>query len=267
MTRLKLGLIIVTALVTFVFVSLAAYLKRPGGEANAPSVDAISYAKPTPNGQAVLVAFGNLEAEAKLKDAKTKTYAQGLRTKYAKPGLYSTNDATTPIYLLDGYSPDEQLFLNDDGSCVIRIEGEWWKTKAYPASKRLSMEVENAQLDAVAVRCFRNGTVTHEYTLRELVTNPGDLPHSPEHILWFAGAVLNQQTNQFYLFTQDSNKITFDIRNGEIVARGKNGLGNPMAQATLWITVGLTILLASVMLFLAWRSRKAKQSQPSKAKV
>ncbi len=267
MTRFKLGLIITTALLTFVFVALAVYMRRPGGEANAPSVEAISYAKPTPNGQAVLVAFGSLEAETKLKDAKTKAYAEGLRTKYAKPGLYLNNDAATPLYELKGYSPDEQLFLNDDGSCVIRIEGEWWKTKAYPAGKRLSAEVEAAQLDAVAVRCFRNGLVTHEYTLRELVTNPAELPNSPEHILWPAGAVLNQQTNQFHLFTQDSNKITFDIRSGEIVTRGKNGLGNPIAQATLFITIGLTLLLAGGIFLWAWKSRRLKGSQPSEGKV
>jgi hypothetical protein len=257
MTRLKLGLIIATVLVTIVFVSLAAYLKRPGGEANAPSVEAISYAKPTPDGKAVLVAFGSADAEAKLKDTKTRSYVSDLRSKYAKPGLYAANDASTPIYLLDGYSPDEQLFLSADGRSTIRIEGEWWKTKAYPAGKRLSTEVEQAQLDAVAVRCFTNGVVTHEYKLNELVSNPAELPHSPEHILWPAGAVLNQQTNLFHLFTQDSNKITFDIRTGEIVTRGKNGLSNPIAQAVIWGTVGLTAVLAGVMLLLAWRSRKA----------
>jgi hypothetical protein len=251
MNRLRLGLIVLTALITITFLSIAFVVKRPGGSGNAPVPEPISYAKPTPDGKSVLVAFGNPDTEAKLK-GETKQYAADVRAKYPTPGLYRDGQL---VYPLDGYSPDDQVFLSPDGRHVIRVEGEWWKTKAYPAGKRLPEEVEKAQLDAVAVRHFTDGKVTHEYTLRELIENPAELPHSPEHILWPAGAVLNQNSGQFHLFTQDSMRITIDATTGTIIARSKSGLGNPITQWVLGVTIGLTVILAAVLVWYTFLKR------------
>ena len=133
-----------------------------------------------------------------------------------------------------------------------------------PAGKRLPEDVEKAQLDAVAVRCFTDGKVTHEYTLRELVDEPAELPHSPEHILWPAGAALNPETGQLHLFTQDSMRITFDLATGAIVAREKTGLGNPITQWVLGVTVALTAALAAVLVWYTFFKRpRAPVPQPA----
>ena len=83
-----------------------------------------------------------------------------------------------------------------------------------------------------------------------------------EHVLWPAGAALDPRTNQFHLFTQDSNKITFDANTGELVHKGKNGLGNPVAQTVIGVTIGLTFLL---LLGLAWYVVKARPRAEVKA--
>lgn len=264
MNRFRLGLIVVTVLMTISFLVLAYVMKRPGGAGNAPIPEPVSYAKPTADGKHVLVAFGDPTAEEKLKDNGMKQSAAAVRAKYPKPGLYDTS-STTPEYELDGYSPDDQVYMTPDGRHVIRIEGDWWKTRAYPAGKRLPEEVENRQLDAVAVRCFTDGKLTHEYRLRELVDKPAELPHSPEHILWPAGAVLNQEAKRFQLFTQDSNRITFDVTTGEIVSRSKTGLGNPIAQAMIFTTIGLTILVAAVLVWYTFFKRRAEAAAELRA--
>jgi hypothetical protein len=264
MNPFRLGLIVLTVLMTIASLSIAFVMKRPGGAGVAPIPEPISYAKPTADGKHLFVAFGLIASEEKLKDAGMRQLAAAVRAKFAKPGLYRIDDASTPVYTLEGYSPDDQVYLSIDGQHVIRIEGDWWKTKAYPAGRRLAEDVENQQLDSVAVRCFTAGQLTHEYRLRELIDDPADLPHSPEHILWPAGAVLNQDERRFHLFTQDANRITIDVSTGLIVARSKSGLGNPISQWMIFITIGLTILMAAVLLWYTFFKRRAEAAAEAK---
>jgi hypothetical protein len=258
MTRFKLALILCAGLMTIGSLMLAFYMKRPSGPGNAPQVEPVSYAKPVGDGSRVLVVFGDSEAEAKLTDRGTKEYAAQVRADYPEPGLYEVGTPPRLIYPLAGYAPDDQVFLSEDGTHLIRVEGNSWKTKAYPAGKRLETKVEEEQLQAPALSCFTNGRLTHQYTLAELVSNPIELPHSPEHILWPAGAVLNKQTGQFHLFTQDSQKITINVATGELVSKSSTGIGNPIAQIILTSVVVATVLLAGGIVFLAVRNSRGQ---------
>ncbi len=279
MSRFRVGLGVTVVLLTLGFLVVAWVMKRPGGP-DAPALpEPVSYAKPSPDGTRVFVAHGSIEYEAKLKDAHTREFAAGVRAKYPQPGVYAAGDPPTlltppgnprplaavvgiaptadaPAWPWDRYTPDDNVFLTADGSVLVRIEGNWWKTKAYPAGKRLPAEVEEAQLTAPAVTfLFADGRPPRTYMLNELVDNPAELSHSPEHVLWPAGAALDPRTNQFHLFTQDSNKITFDATTGEVVQKVKNGWGNPMAKTVLAVVGGLTLLL---LVGLAWYIVKAK---------
>jgi len=286
MSRFRVGLGVTAVLLTIGFVVVAWVMKRPGGP-DAPALpEPVSYAKPSADGKRVFVAHGSQEYEAKLKDSRTREFAAGVRAKYPLPGLYTAGEnpslltpitkphplaavggvavvAADPAWWWDRYTPDDNVFLTADGSAAVRIEGSWWKTKAYVAGKRLPVEVEQEQLNAPAVTfLFADGRPPKTYLLNELVDDPAELPHSPEHVLWPAGAALDPRTNQFHLFTQDSNKITFDATSGEIVHKGKNGLGNPVAQTLIGVTVGLTLLLGVV---LAWYVVKARPRPDGRA--
>lgn len=287
MSRFRVGLGVSAVLLSLGFLVVAWVLKRPGG-ADAPALpEPVSYAKPSPDGQRVFVAHGSIEYEAKLKDAYTREFAAGVRAKYPQPGIYTGGEkppalltphgdphplaavggvaltADAPAWLWDRYTPDDNVFMTADGSAVVRIEGNWWKTKAYVAGKRLPADVEEEQLNAPAVTfLFADGRPPRTYRVNELVDTPAELPHSPEHVLWPAGAALDPRTNQFHLFTQDSNKITFDANTGELVHKGKNGLGNPVAQTVIGVTIGLTLLLLAG---LAWYIVKARPRAEVKA--
>lgn len=274
MTRFRVGLGVTAVLLTLTFLVLAWVMKRPGGADPNSLPEPVSYAKPSPDGSRVFVAFGSAEYEGGLKDTRIREFAAGVRARYPAPGLYAAADPTRPLVLPDSllaavtgapacgwwwdrYTPDENIYLTSDGSAAVRIEGDWWKTRAYPAGKRLSAEVEEAQLNAPAVTfLFADGRSPRTYLLKDLIDTPSELPHSPEHILWPAGATLNPDTNQFHLFTQDSTKITFDATTGAVIHKGKNGLGNPVAQAVIFTTIGLTVLLAGVLGWFVLRARK-----------
>ncbi len=227
----------------------------------APLPEPVSYAKPTPGDRFVLVAFGSPEAEAKLK-GETKRYAEGVRAKYPVSGMYRGERL---VYPLDGYAPDDNVYLTGDGRYVIRIEGDWWKTKAYTGGVRLPAEVEQKQLDALAISFFEDGKLLKSHPLKSLITHPVLLSHSPEHILWVGGAVLREDEGQFVLFTQDTNKLTFDFRTGEILGTEKTGYGSRFGQTVILVTLGLTLLLLLGWAFYAFRGIRTARVAPVSA--
>ena len=245
MLRFALALALALACLTLAASAFAAPLPEP-----------ISYAKPCPGDRFVFVAFGSKEAEAKLKDGDNKRHAESVRAKYPVPGMYRAGDGAELIYELDGYVPDDNVYLSGDGRSVIRIEGDWWRTKAYTGGTRLAPEVEQTQLDAPAIRFFEDGRLLKSHPLKSLVTDPILLPHTPEHILWIGGAIHREDAGEFYLFTQDANKITFDVRTGEIVSAEKMGYGNRFGQRLIMATLGLTLLLLMAWAFYAFRRKR-----------
>ena len=237
----------------------------------APLPEPISYAKPCPGGRFVFVMFGSKDAEAKLKDGDNKRHAESVRAKYPVPGMYRAGDGAELVYALDGqfrvfpaygivseffprrYVPDENVYLSGDGRTVIRIEGNWWKTKAYTGGTRLPPEVEQQQFESPAVSLYRDGLLLRRHPLKSLIDDPLLLPHTPEHILWVGGAVFREDAGLFVLFTQDTNQITFDYNTGEIVGTEKTGYGSRFGQRVILGTLGLTLLLLLAWAFYAFR--------------
>lgn len=256
MTPARLGLLVFFVLFVLGWGTYRVIVEktRPGGPATTLP-EPISYAKPTPGGQFVMVVFGSSEAEAKLKDGEMKRQAEEVRKKYARPGMYSAANATL-VYALDGYTPDDNLYLTADGRHVARIEGDSWQTRAYPAGTRLPPDEEQKQLDAPAVSLFADGKLLKSYPLKELLTDPTVVSHSPKHILWPGGAVLNEREGRFLVYTQDANRATFDITTGEMIAREKMGFGNRFAQITIIVTLALTVLVAIGWAIYAFRRRR-----------
>ena len=230
--------------------------------AAAPLPEPLSYAKPTPGDRFVLAVFGSLEAETKLKDGDNKRHAAGVRAKYSVPGMYRGDQL---VYPLDGYAPDDNVYLTGDGRYVIRIEGDWWKTKAYTGGTRLPPEVEQKQLDAPAISFFEDGKLLKSHPLKSLITDPLMLQHSPEHIVWPSGAVLQEEQGKFLLDTQDTNRITFDYRTGEATATEKLGYGNRFGQTLILATLGLTLLLLLAWALYALRGIRTAKADPVSA--
>jgi hypothetical protein len=259
MTRATLTLIISVALITVAAVTWAYVRNRPAGEsATSAFPEPLSYAKPSSCGRFVFVVFGDPAEEQKLPDGDMKRKVLAARATYPKPGLYAAGDPTRPLWESDGrYAPDENVYVPVGGEPVVRLDGEWWKTRYYVAGQRerLPPEVEQSQLDAPAVS-FLSRAGVRSYPLKDVIRDKDRLPHSPQHIVWPGGAVLNEQTGQFLLYTQDAHRVIFDARTGDVLSRGEVGFGSRFAQNTVIVTLGLTVLIAVGWAGYAWKRRK-----------
>jgi hypothetical protein len=213
-----------------------------------------SYAKPVPGGKYVFVMLGNAAVEqdpAKVKDAADRDRFRDLRLKYPVTGLYreGTNDLVWAVEG-DAFAPLDAVFPASDGVHLVRVDGEWWKTKDFPGGRlRPSAEEQQRQLDAPGVSFFAHGKRLKAHPVRELVDDPAKLEFSPDHVLWMASAVLNEDTGRFLLFTQDANRVTFDYKTGDVISKQKAGMSNPLARGVL---IACAILSAGVLAGWAW---------------
>lgn len=228
-------------------------------------VEAVSYTKPFPDGK-IFVMLGDPAAEQRVTASKPDIAAKlkALREKFPKSGVYV--EATgEPIWQLPDtvFSPYDGTFLSDDLRHLVRIEGDWWRTKDFPGGKRPAGDVEAAQLAAPAISFFDSGKLVKTYTLREVLTLPEKVPHSPDHLLWFASGSLNEPTHKFLLFTQDAHRVVFDYRTGEVLSRDAVGLSNPIVVPLL-VTVGVsTAGILLLYFYLVFGRRSRRQTQPA----
>jgi len=224
----------------------------------------VSYTKPVADGKFTFVMLGDPVSEAK-QSSSAQTEFRALRDKYPRSGLYPT-DGREPLWTLDAaYAPYDNTFLAADGVHLVRLEGDWWVERDYPSPfKRLPPEVEAAQFDATAVGFYANGKLVRGYPLKDLVTHPLDLKHSPRYVLWAAGGVLNESAGRFVVMTQDASRVTFDYRAGEVIVRDRIGLNNPLLGRILAACGVLSLGILAVWVWFAFgRTTVSREAQPS----
>ena len=209
----------------------------------------VSYTKPVADGKYTFVMLGDPASEAKQSPSAQAEF-RALREKYLRSGLYPA-DGREPLWPLDApYAPYDNTFLAADGVHLARLEGEWWVERDYPSPfKRLPAEEEKKQFDAAAVGFYENGKLVKSYPLKDLVTNPLDLKHSPRFVLWAAGGVLNESAGRFVVMTQDATRVAFDYRTGEVIARDRIGLNNPILGRIL---IACGVLSVGILAAWAW---------------
>jgi hypothetical protein len=217
----------------------------------------LSYSKPIPGGQYLFVMLGDASAEQKERDDASREKFRELRTKYPRTGLYRV-DTGEPVWVLedDAFAPAPCVFLTSDGVHLVRIDGDWWTTDAFVGGPRPSADVQRQQLDAPGVTFFVRGKVLRRHAVRDLVVHPDDLPHTPQHLLWYANGTLNENTSRFLMNTQDSHRQVFDYRTGELLEVKPAGLGNPLFRTILIICgVGSALILATWAWLVFFRRR------------
>jgi hypothetical protein len=211
--------------------------------------EAVSYTKPVPGGF-VFAMLGDPEAEAKASEDARAQFAE-LRANYPKTGLYKEGSHELVWAVVDGgYAPYDNVLLAADGVHLVRLDGDWWREKDFTGGRaRLPDDEVQKQLDAPAVSFFADGKLLKRHTVREVIAKPDELPQTPRYVLWSSGGVLNEDTGRFVLMTQDSHRLTFDYRTGELISRKKAGLGNPLLT-TILIASG--VLAAAILGVWAW---------------
>jgi hypothetical protein len=222
----------------------------------------LGYAKPVGD-RFLFVQLGDPAAEEAVGSASARRQFAELRAKYPATGLYP-RDGGPAVWTLDGYAPIDFVFVSADGVHCVRVEGTAWRTQSFPTQgKRLPPEVEAEQLDAVGLAFFENGKPVARYTVRDLTVDPRKLRHSPEHVLWVAGPVLNDATGRFVLPTQDGQQNVFDFRTGQRLKKVAVGLDNPIARWALSAAFFASLALAVGWAWWAFGRRNSPSPHPS----
>ena len=216
----------------------------------------MSYAKPVGTGF-VLVQLGDPAEEAKHGTADQKRLFAELRARYAAPGMYRAGDAAELVWPLPvgEYAPYDLTFATADGKSLIRVDGEFWQTESFPGGTRPSEAVQQKQMAGSAMSFFTEGKLTKRYVLTDFVASAEVLNHTPEHLIWYASAVFNEDAGKFVVFTQEQVRFTFDARTGELLARESVGLGNPVLQKILIACGVLTALILVGWGLFVWKRR------------
>lgn len=227
--------------------------------------ESYSYTKPVDGGKFLFVQLGDPDAEAKESDSAARQGFADLRARYRSSGLYPV-DGTEPLWTIDGFGPYDSVFPASDGIHLVRIEGEWWRTRSFPGKRRLPADVEELQLNGPALSFFASGKKLKTYNLHELIQEPLQLPHTPEHILWPAGAALNTDSGKFVILTQDRQRLAYDYKTGELLTRETVGLASPIANRIMIACgVSVSIVFAIWAYFVLLRPRQRRGMQPQSA--
>jgi len=216
----------------------------------------VSYLKPIPGTAFAFVMLGDEAVEAKQRESIRAKFAE-LRAKYPKTGLYKAETAEL-VWAVDteGYADKDWIFVTADGVHLVRLDGASWQTKDFASRNRLDVDEERKQLNAPAVSFFANGKLIRRHALKDVVSDPAELPHSPQHILWMASAVFDTDEKRFVLFTQDAHRATFDVATGELLAKEPAGLGNPRTNIVLTVVgVLMTAILVGWIVYLVRQRR------------
>ncbi|MCZ2342251.1 MAG: hypothetical protein LC104_10710 [Bacteroidales bacterium] len=202
----------------------------------------------------IFVMLGPLEVDQAAAPGDAKLLAD-LRAKYPASGLYPAAGGLA-VWTTDApYVPSANAFASTDGVHMALIEGDWWKTKEYVSPRRLPEEKSQAQLHGPAVSFYVQGQLRKRYTVDQLIQEPNRLEHTPEHVLWAAGAALNDETMRFVVMTQDAQRITFDATTGEMLRRDPAGFGNPIASWIIAACGGLSLLVLAIWAWIVFLRR------------
>ena len=122
--------------------------------------------------------------------------------------------------------------------------------------------MQQRQLAGAALSFLTDGKPVKSYTLREFVGDVEVYKHTPEHLIWYASAVLNAETGKFILYTQEATRFTFDMRTGESLEVSKVGLSNPIVEKILIVMAGMTVLILA-----GWGLFVMRRRQPDSVRL
>ncbi|MFO0938583.1 MAG: hypothetical protein U0798_18925 [Gemmataceae bacterium] len=187
---------------------------------------------------------------------KYKLQTEELRKKYPVSGLYRHGE-TVPVWEYRGaYSYD--VFPSNDGIHMAVLEGDSWFTSQFVSGQRLPVEMERSQLDSPAVSFYRSGDRLKTYSVREIVGNAATLRHSPQHVQWRAGEGVVEKNGRFWMYTQDAQKVIFDLKTGELLSKESAG-----ANAKYFLAAIASLTIVTVLLAIRWLVRGPKPERNS----
>lgn len=169
--------------------------------------------------------------------------AEGRR--YPAAGLYRIDGPPEPLWTVDFYAHEGEVFLSPDGAHLVRM-GPW---------------PSGGNFDELAVGFYRNGTGTKSYRVRDLVKNPENLPQSVSHYQWHGEVTYDPGQQRLTVATIPGITYVFDATTGEVLSPGGRTGNTPEERPAnwgavgIWTAGGLVVVLGALLLIRRSRSR------------
>lgn len=135
---------------------------------------------------------------------------KNLRTKYTISGLYKNDGSTKPLWELEGYAPQKDVFVASEGIYLVVINREVCLERAQGAKGDSAGMLK----DLAVVAFFENGKRIKDYRSEDLKMKewPKDCT-VPYKARFLKGA------DQFEVETYDHFFYTFDVRSGSLILK------------------------------------------------
>lgn len=164
-----------------------------------------------------------------------------LTSTYPASGLYLANGPAEPLWKMEGYAHEHEIYLSPDGEHLVRM-GPWPST---------------GNFDVLAVAFYRNGNVTKWYRVKDLVKNPGALPQTVSHYTWYEEVTYDPGQERLTVKTIPGITYVFDVVTGEILSP-RMPVPGTFGPALLWALGGIAAAAAGGIWYMVRRRRRAQ---------
>jgi hypothetical protein len=154
-----------------------------------------SYKKEVGNGQYVFIMLA-VKGAPLLEPDQPPVSPSG--TVYPASGLYRNNGSVAPLWTVDWYDHEEDIYVFADGQHLIR-RGPW-----------------ASNMSDLALAFYENGKLLQSYSIADLVEDESRLPHSVSHFKWAADISFNDSRNQLIVETYDGQRYVFEVKPGRV---------------------------------------------------
>lgn len=156
---------------------------------------------------------------------------------YPASGLYRDDGSVDPLWTVDWYAFEGQVFFADDARYMSRL-GPWPLAGNY---------------GELAVAFYDHGKLLKRYVVSDLVRRPEELPHSESHYSWHRNVSSDVAAARLSVETEEGETLAFDMRTGERTGAPAASTGRPVMP---WmIAAGLAVGALALLLFRLKRMR------------
>lgn len=170
--------------------------------------------------------------------------------RYPASGLYRADGPAEPLWTVDWYAHEGEVFVAADGELLARM-GPWPGSEDY---------------DELAVAFYRNGKLTKSYHVSDLVKSPETLPQSASHYMWHNGVTFDPDQLRLSVATIPGITYIFDVKTGQILSPGPVAGGQagqetapgpesrtaPWAPVVIW-SIGGAVVAAGIWMIMKRR--------------
>jgi hypothetical protein len=142
---------------------------------------------------------------------------EGLRKQYKYSGLYKNDGSSVPLWAINGYAENFEVFISPDGASLAVINGVIGESASGVCESNVRKDPSFILQNEVAIAFFKAGKRVKEYTLEELWKKPSCGP-GLVGMPW-AGWVKYDDQSQLLVKTYDGFQYLFDVKTGNLLSK------------------------------------------------